>query len=398
MPRDEKVFTVFVASPSDVQDERTRLEEIVRELNLTWSRRLGMRFDLVRWETHAYPAAGADPQAVINEQIPDDYDLFIGIMWCRYGTPTGRAGSGTVEEFQRAKNRFNADSSSVQLLFYFKDAPIKPSTLDPNQLALVKEFRRSLGPKEGILYWTFSDLNDFERLLRMHLARHLQALENKLRPELATPPNVSPALPAGYTLEPNDDAGLLDLFEIYEARFADLSSILGRIGRATTELAEKTEEHNKEIDSIGKSHLPSRSAAKRVFTDAANDMNDFATRVATELDLYKNALDEGVSAFLRTAELSSTLGASLERVAEAKDALAAVRTLRENTSISKGHIFGFRQAVAQLPPFTSAVNAAKRRVVTILDQFVEALRTTQDLFADVDGVLVEAIAKLESQS
>lgn len=88
MPRQEQVFSVFVASPSDVGEEREKLEEVIRELNLTWSRELGIRLDLIRWETHAYPGMGADAQDVINEQIPNDYDLFIGIMWCRYGTKT----------------------------------------------------------------------------------------------------------------------------------------------------------------------------------------------------------------------------------------------------------------------------------------------------------------------
>jgi hypothetical protein len=115
----------------DVEDERGKLEDIIRELNESWSRMLDIRLDLVRWETHAYPGMGIDSQDVINEQIPDDYDLFVGIMWCRYGTPTGRAGSGTVEEFQRAKARYDENPSSVKLMMYFKDEPIPPSHLDP---------------------------------------------------------------------------------------------------------------------------------------------------------------------------------------------------------------------------------------------------------------------------
>lgn len=31
-----------------------------------------------------------------------EYALFVGIMWNRIGTPTPRAESGTVEEFERA--------------------------------------------------------------------------------------------------------------------------------------------------------------------------------------------------------------------------------------------------------------------------------------------------------
>ncbi len=69
MVRQEHVLTVFVASPDDVKDERDKLEEVIRELNVTWSRQLGVRLDLVRWETHVSPGMGIDPQTV--EAIPE---------------------------------------------------------------------------------------------------------------------------------------------------------------------------------------------------------------------------------------------------------------------------------------------------------------------------------------
>jgi hypothetical protein len=87
MPRTETILRVFVASPSDVIEERQLLEEVVKELNLTWSKNLGIRLELVKWETHAFPGIGDDPQAVINTEIGDDYDIFIGIMWTRFGSP-----------------------------------------------------------------------------------------------------------------------------------------------------------------------------------------------------------------------------------------------------------------------------------------------------------------------
>lgn len=157
MARQEHVLSVFVASPDDVEAERGKLEDVIRELNVAWSRELGIRLDLVRWETHAYPGMGADAQDVINDQIPDDYDIFVGIMWCRYGTPTGRAGSGTVEEFDRAKTRHDREPNSVQLMAYFKDEPVPPSQLDPEQLLKVNAFRDSLGD-EGALYWKFNGI------------------------------------------------------------------------------------------------------------------------------------------------------------------------------------------------------------------------------------------------
>ena len=83
-------------------------------------------------------------------------------MWSRYQLEPGRAGSGTVEEFQNAKQRHDADPASVRIMFYFKDAPIAPSEIDPEQLARVKSFKESLG-EEGALHWKFKNIISLKR-------------------------------------------------------------------------------------------------------------------------------------------------------------------------------------------------------------------------------------------
>jgi hypothetical protein len=146
---------VFVASTQDLAEERSTLELCVREFNRDWSEKLGVELDLVRWETHAYPSIAADPQSVINEQIGDKYDIFVGLLGHRFGTPTPRAESGTSEEFERALTKYRS-GEHVQIMFYFKDVPISPSLIDLDQLAKVGLFRSKLG-EEGVLYWTFKE-------------------------------------------------------------------------------------------------------------------------------------------------------------------------------------------------------------------------------------------------
>ena len=140
----ETVLRVFVASPGDVADARKRLGPIVEELNLILSRSIGVRLELVMWETHTYPGIGEDAQDVINRQI-GEFDIFLGIMWLRFGEPTGRAGSGTEEEFDRALQRYKADHRAVQLMFYFRDAePPKLSKSDARQRKRCAAFERRL--------------------------------------------------------------------------------------------------------------------------------------------------------------------------------------------------------------------------------------------------------------
>ena len=164
---------VFISSPDDARDERMILEEIIPNLNIIFSKHLGLRLDLVKWETHCTPGISTDVQSNINEQIKDDYDIFIGIMWKKFGTPTPRSGSGTIEEFERAYARYKQDPNALRVMFYFKDTPPSSmSELDPDQLALINEFRRKLGEK-GVLYWTFKSEMEFQSLIQMHLSLRL---------------------------------------------------------------------------------------------------------------------------------------------------------------------------------------------------------------------------------
>ena len=108
MAKSHTILQVFIASPGDVDPERAALEGVVSEFNLTWGDKHGVRLELVKWETHSRPGFGQDAQDVINRQVGDDYDIFLGIMWGRFGTATARAESGTEQQFP---GRWNSGSS-----------------------------------------------------------------------------------------------------------------------------------------------------------------------------------------------------------------------------------------------------------------------------------------------
>jgi hypothetical protein len=102
MAKEITVLQVLVSSPSDLSEEREIVAEAVEELNRTWRRSQTVQLNVRRWEIDMRPGLGTDAQAIINEQIGDDYDIFIGIMGAKFGSATPRAGSGTEEEFERA--------------------------------------------------------------------------------------------------------------------------------------------------------------------------------------------------------------------------------------------------------------------------------------------------------
>jgi hypothetical protein len=315
-----------------LEAERNCLEEVIQELNLTWTRTLGVRLELMRWETHAYPGVGTDPQDVINRQLPNDYDIFIGLMWARFGTSTGRAGSGTEEEFVRALSRFRTDPNSVRIMFYFKDTPLSPSSLDVTQIGKIQKFRESLG-KEGVLYWPFITLEEFEKLLRLHLARQVQELVatgKSPKGTLTGPQAVMHAATPSRSNEEEEDAGYLDLLDALDQVSSELAQTMTRMTNETNELTRKTTEATAEINSA-------------VQHSARNSL-------------------AGLSSVMRAAH--------------------------ENTIV-------FRMTISQLPRLTSELNRAKRETIEVLDEVSNTIssgsRVIQEGVKTIDGVLTPTV-------
>ena len=170
----KRTVRVFVGSPSDVSEERDALAKLIAELNLTISfvaPEKEVSLELVRWETHAIPSAGR-PQASINEQI-GEYDIFVGIMWTRFGTPSGAAESGTEEEYNLAYEAWR-QHGRPQIMFYFCQAPSPPpqSSAQAEQLLRVVSFRQKLSEKA--LVWQYRNHSDFADTVRPHLLKMLR--------------------------------------------------------------------------------------------------------------------------------------------------------------------------------------------------------------------------------
>jgi hypothetical protein len=167
-----KDYRIFAASPGDVQAERETLARVVNEVNQTHGAPLGYRLEVVRWETDVFPGGGR-PQQVINDQI-GSYNIFVGIMWRRFGTPTGGWGSGTEEEFRIAYRAWE-QNKSIGLMFYFCQKPFMPSTLEElDQLRQVLTFRRELESKA--LVWDYPEPGAFADNIRKHICLRLNSM------------------------------------------------------------------------------------------------------------------------------------------------------------------------------------------------------------------------------
>jgi formylglycine-generating enzyme required for sulfatase activity len=168
------VLRIVVASPGDVQAERDALPAVLEDLNRGIAAAYGLRLELGRWETDAYPGFHPQgPQGLIDPILHiEDCDVLLGIFWKRFGTPTTEAGSGTEHEFLRAYAAWQ-QHGRPQIMVYFNQEAATPKTkAETDQWGQVLEFQEHF-PREG-LWWPYRGKEQFERLVRNHLTQFLR--------------------------------------------------------------------------------------------------------------------------------------------------------------------------------------------------------------------------------
>ena len=182
---------IFVASPGELLQERNQLDSVVAELGRTMGRDLGFGIELLRWERDSVPGMGR-PQAVINQNI-GSYHFFVGMLWKRFGVPTGVAESGTEEEFRLAYRRWQ-NKEIHDILFYFCEAPwVFRQVAELDQARAVLRFREEL--ERLALVSTYRDRDRFADTVRPHLYNKFAGFRNFSESPRSMPePSMEPLL------------------------------------------------------------------------------------------------------------------------------------------------------------------------------------------------------------
>jgi hypothetical protein len=180
---------LFLASPSDLGEERDRVSRVVEEINRGIAETLGFTVEVVRWETHVSPAMGRPQETILNQLELTNSDIFVGMLWLRFGSATGGMNtatgrefrSGTEEEFSVAYQSWKASQKPRIMFYHCVRTPGDMSQIDPTQLARVREFMKRFKPEGDHpgLFYEFKDAAEFERHFREDLTYAL----NEIAPE-----------------------------------------------------------------------------------------------------------------------------------------------------------------------------------------------------------------------
>jgi len=190
MSFDAKVFRILIASPGDVEEERSIIPEIIDEWNTINAVHTKVILMPIKWETHSAPMLGDRPQAIINKQIVKDCDLLVGIFWTRIGTNTGVSISGTVEEIEHFLKL------EKPAMLYFSKAPVDPDEIDIDQFKVLKEFKEKI-KLQGLIE-SYDTINDFKHKFSKQLSINIGNIIN------AALQNESSAINKRTTTKSND--------------------------------------------------------------------------------------------------------------------------------------------------------------------------------------------------
>jgi len=377
MARDFKIYDVFISSPSDVAVERDIVQEAIEQINQISGSKEGFRLNPIRWEKDVSSQIGGHPQKIINEQIGDEYDIFVGILCNRFGQETENYNSGTEEEFFRAYERYDSARNSPEILFYFKDPRRSELPIDAEHFLKVSDFKKKIGSL-GI-YEDFDSPDSLKAKVIAALVKALDRLEKNVPVTKSShgleqkPSSTSVDNSVIKVSEFDEDVGIMDLTEMVFDAFEVFNDNLEAMSTATVKLGDRMEARTKEIGNL----QPTGDTRK----DQKN-AKAIVEKVAAEMQRYCHILDQSIpnakrefSSALRCMEhtviISHQDGISdqdeLKTLVDELESLRFIlRDVHEKTS-------SFRDVFSEWPRMTSKLNQAKRRTVNSINDFLKFL-------------------------
>ena len=164
---------IFISSPSDVLKERDALEHLIKnDLQNSLGKHNNLYIEPLRWETHGRPFMG-DIQQNLFDHL-GEYDIFIGIFWNRFGTPTGPYKSGSEAEFRDACNRWEKRDTKPIMMYFSKVPQLLETPEDFEQAMNVRTFEKEL--QQLGLVWSYDSPEAFVELVKGHLYDQIKAI------------------------------------------------------------------------------------------------------------------------------------------------------------------------------------------------------------------------------
>jgi hypothetical protein len=357
---------VFVASPSDVSEEREEVKQVIDRVNKQLARAHNIQLEYVGWDTDTVPGIGVDAQDAINQQINDNYDIFLGILGAKFGTPTKRAQSGTAEEFTRALENFQR-GQCLKVMVYFRHSAIKMDQDALDEAKRVVDFRKDLESK-GALYGHFENTTDFSHKLQMHLydvATNLGSLQQVSEQAKGTDPVQVQSDDISDEQGTTDDDGVFDLLERSEEYFERVTDITGKMSENVERFNEAIGRRTNQAKLLGASKDISNKQRRNFADSSASDFESFTREMESLVPELQDNYEVAISSIIRALQIAEE--DNLVREEERKEALGMIQDQNIVLYKTRLNIHQFKETIGTLPRLTRRFNRARRSATDILD-------------------------------
>jgi len=373
-------YSIFLSSPSDLKSERNEIPQVINEINLTYGRSNDINFELLKWETHSAPGISQEySQQIINQDIGYDYDIFVGIIWKKFGTKTPTAESGTEEEFLNALKRFE-NGENIQILFYFKSEPIAFDEINPEQILKINNFKESLR-QNNVLYWNFNNVEELKNQLRIHIPKRTDSLIKKSDDTAKT--FVQEVNESSDYIDPAE-FGILD-FEIqFEDYLANANLALNGINDATTVIAEEFRNKTNELEKLKKLPNFNKLQIVGILSRTAKSIDNYTQRLFIETPIYQENFESAIK--VGSMHLNNITKENIEEnIENLESLLESVKSLKLNIPNAISGMTGFYNVMKDLPNLYSVFTKSKNKLITQLETLQTTLKNSYTLTHEFEG-------------
>ena len=371
------IITIFISSPGDVKSERQFIIDEMQSWNQRNSEKSGCFLSPRTWEDVVAPDQDEYSQNVINEQIGDRYDVFLGLMWSRFGTPTQAADSGTEEEYDRAIERKNS-GTHLNLSFFFKTSDVPMSLIDAEQITKVNEFKRKISAA-GCFYKEFSEDIHLSRGLNIlfdTIARNLEKypiLEGMtaIPSDKSAPPLLRQTVPSVNNENSDEEAlGLFDLNDMMESNTAAIVALVSDWGNEVESLGAAMRDSTEQLNSMSKFGQPDQQLVRKKVAQTAEQLDHFAEFCEAKIEEIEFKMSEFISTFQGIADISKDFNRTQDDI---DNTCHSIEQLAFGMEGAMDGTRSFADSVAALPRLSREFNKSRARVVRVQKKFLDLM-------------------------
>lgn len=163
MPQEIIEIKVFISCPSDVEDEK----DIAIRACESVSRMLAkekISVKPIHWRKDVLPIiTGKDPQKIIDEHLKEaEYDIYIGILWKRFGEPQDNGKTPTEGEFEDALLRYKQTQKPLTTVFFKQKEFLPHNQYETLQYLEVQKFQEKIKSHGFGIYNAFTTELEFQ--------------------------------------------------------------------------------------------------------------------------------------------------------------------------------------------------------------------------------------------